>query len=78
MEYGHRGPRGCEATSPVQIGAGSVVRQTIQQARHWAHKVQRPMGSWRWEKASKKRQSLSQALKSAEKNELEEIKRHAG
>jgi hypothetical protein len=25
--YGHGGPRGCDATSPVQIGDGSVVRR---------------------------------------------------
>lgn len=26
VEYGQRGPRGCETTSPVQIRVGSVVR----------------------------------------------------
>lgn len=31
VEYGHRGPRGCEATSPVQIGADSVVRHEDRQ-----------------------------------------------
>lgn len=82
VAYGHRGPRGCEATSPVQIRGGSVVRHgdklTMQQATRWAQRVERHMGSWRWGKVLKKRQSLSQAVTKAEENKLEEIKRHAG